>query len=89
MRAESSRIVRLSTSAVASSLDMSRRTLHRALAACGETFGAILIQARVDLAARMLQSPLLDRLTMAEIGRRAGQGSTQMHGADPAADAAG
>ena len=57
---------------VASSLSMSKRSLHRALAACGETFGAILIQARVDLAVRMLQSPLFDRVTTAEIGRRAG-----------------
>ena len=57
---------------VASSLNISKRTLHRALAACGETFGAMLIQARVDLAVRMLQSPLFDRVTTAEIGRRAG-----------------
>jgi len=57
---------------VASSLGMSTRTLHRALAACGETFGSILIQARVDLAVRMLQSPLFDRVTTAEVGRRAG-----------------
>ena len=32
----------------------------------------MLIQARVDLAVRMLQSPLFDRVTTAEIGRRAG-----------------
>jgi AraC-like DNA-binding protein len=57
---------------IASSLNISKRTLHRALAACGETFGAMLIQARVDLAVRMLQSPLFDRVTTAEIGRRAG-----------------
>jgi AraC family transcriptional activator of tynA and feaB len=57
---------------VASSLSVSKRTLHRTLAACGETFGAMLIQARVDLATRMLQSPLFDRVTTAEIGRRAG-----------------
>jgi AraC-like DNA-binding protein len=57
---------------VASSLNMSTRTLHRALAACGETFGSMLIEARVDLAVRMLQSPLFDRVTTAEIGRRAG-----------------
>lgn len=57
---------------IASSLDISKRTLHRALAAGGETFGAMLIQARVDLAVRMLQSPLFDRVTTAEIGRRAG-----------------
>jgi AraC-like DNA-binding protein len=57
---------------VATSLNMSTRTLHRALAACGETYGAMLIQARVDLAVRMLRSPLFDRVTTAEIGRRAG-----------------
>jgi AraC family transcriptional activator of tynA and feaB len=57
---------------IASSLNVSKRTLHRALAACGETFGAMLMQARVDLAARMLRSPLFDRVTAAEIGRRAG-----------------
>ena len=57
---------------VASSLNMSTRTLHRALAASGETFGAMLIEARVDLAVRMLRSPLFDRMTTAEIGRRAG-----------------
>jgi len=57
---------------IASSLHISARTLHRALAASGETFGETLIQARVDLACRMLQSPLFDRVTTAEIGRRAG-----------------
>ena len=57
---------------IASSLNISRRTLHRALGASGETFGAMLIQSRVDLAVRMLQSPLFDRVTTAEIGRRAG-----------------
>ena len=57
---------------IASSLNISTRTLHRALAACDETFGAMLIQARIDVAARMLQSPLFDRVTTAEIGRRAG-----------------
>ena len=39
---------------------------------CGETFGSMLIEARVDLAVRMLQSTLFDRVTTAEIGRRAG-----------------
>jgi len=57
---------------IASSLNISRRTLHRALGTCGDTFGAMLIQSRVDLAVRMLQSPLFDRVTTAEIGRRAG-----------------
>jgi AraC-like DNA-binding protein len=57
---------------IASSLNISKRTLHRALATCGQTFGEMLIQARVDVAARMLQSPLFDRVTAGEIGRRAG-----------------
>jgi AraC-like DNA-binding protein len=57
---------------VASSLNISGRTLHRALAVGGDTFGTMLIQARVELALRMLQSPLFDRVTTAEIGRRAG-----------------
>jgi AraC-like DNA-binding protein len=57
---------------VANSLSMSTRSLHRALAACGESFGSMLTQARVDLAVRMLQSALFDRVTTAEIGRRAG-----------------
>jgi len=57
---------------IASSLNVSKRTVHRALAACGETFGAMLIQARIDVASRMLQSPLFGRVTTAEIGRRAG-----------------
>jgi len=64
--------ISLQAADVASSLNVSKRTLHRALAACGETFGAMLIQARVDLALGMLQSPLFDRVTTAEIGRRAG-----------------
>jgi AraC-like DNA-binding protein len=57
---------------VAASLNISLRTLHRALAACGETFGGKLLEARLELAVRMLESPLMDRLTTAEIARRAG-----------------
>lgn len=57
---------------IASSLNISTRTLHRALTSCGETFGAMLLRARVDVAARMLQSPLFDRISAAEIARRSG-----------------
>ena len=57
---------------VATVLNISTRTLHRSLAANGATFGASLMAARVDLATRMLKSPLFNRLTTAEIGRRAG-----------------
>jgi AraC family transcriptional regulator, positive regulator of tynA and feaB len=57
---------------IATSLNISTRTLHRTLAACGETFGAVLMQARVDVAVRLLRSPHFDRVTTAQIGRRAG-----------------
>lgn len=57
---------------IAMALGISVRTLHRTLAACGQTFGATLMTARVALATRMLESPLMARLTISEIGRRAG-----------------
>ena len=57
---------------VAKALSISTRTLHRNLAAYNQTFGALLMSARVELANRMLRSPLFKRLTTAEIGRRAG-----------------
>lgn len=57
---------------VADALGISIRTVHRGLASCQQTFGASLMGARVELATRMLESPLFRRLTTAEIGRRAG-----------------
>jgi AraC family transcriptional regulator, positive regulator of tynA and feaB len=57
---------------IANALSIYKRTLHRAMAACGETFQEMLMQARVELASRMLKSRLFDRVTTAEIGRRAG-----------------
>lgn len=57
---------------VADALGISTRTVHRSLASCQQTFGASLMTARVDLATRMLESPLFRRLTTSEIGRRAG-----------------
>lgn len=57
---------------VAESLGISTRTLHRALGSCQRTFGAALMAARVEVATRMLESPLFRRLTSGEIGRRAG-----------------
>jgi AraC-like DNA-binding protein len=57
---------------VAASLNISVRTLHRTLAAANETFGSKLIEARARVALRMLASPSFNRLTTAEIGRRAG-----------------
>jgi AraC family transcriptional activator of tynA and feaB len=57
---------------VAAVLNLSPRTLHRVLASYGETFGRKLIDARLDVAERMLQSRLFDHVTTAEIGRCAG-----------------
>lgn len=57
---------------VADALGISTRTVHRGLASCQQTFGASLMAARVDLATRMLESPLFRRLTTSEIGRRTG-----------------
>jgi AraC-like DNA-binding protein len=57
---------------VAAELAISVRTLHRSLAASGQTFGAMLLMARVDVASRMLASPVFRRLTIAEVGARAG-----------------
>lgn len=57
---------------VASTLNISLRTLHRTLASSRETFSSTLMNARIDLAMRMLQSRLHDRVALAEIGRRAG-----------------
>jgi AraC family transcriptional regulator, positive regulator of tynA and feaB len=63
---------KLTAAEAAGCLDISLRTLHRTLAAAGQTFGTQLIDARVHIAQRMLGSPLLARVTTAEIGRRAG-----------------
>jgi AraC family transcriptional regulator, positive regulator of tynA and feaB len=57
---------------VADALGISTRTMHRALASCQQTFVACLMAARVQLATRMLESPLFRRVTTGEIGRRAG-----------------
>jgi AraC-like DNA-binding protein len=57
---------------VATSIGVSVRTLHRTLAMNGTSFSAVLMKARVDAATRMLESPLFRRLTVGEIGRRAG-----------------
>jgi len=62
----------LVASEVAETVGISTRTLHRTLAAHAEAFELLLLRARLDVAVRMLESPLFDRLTTAEIGRRAG-----------------
>jgi transcriptional regulator GlxA family with amidase domain len=62
----------LTAADVAASMNISVRTLHRSFAALNETFGEALIEARARVALRMLTSSLFNRLTTAEIGRRAG-----------------
>jgi AraC-like DNA-binding protein len=61
---------------IALSVQLSPRTLHRILASHGETFGRLLIDARLDVAQRMLESKFFRRLSTAEIGRRAGFSET-------------
>jgi AraC-like DNA-binding protein len=62
----------LTAEQVAAAVGVSVRTLHRCLSTAGKSFGALLIDARADVGIRMLGSSLLRRLTVAEIGRRAG-----------------
>ncbi|MDY0749031.1 AraC family transcriptional regulator [Paucibacter sp. R3-3] len=62
----------LTAAEVARSLDISVRTLHRSLAACGQSFGSLLIDARSTQALRMLESPIFSTENIAEIGRRCG-----------------
>lgn len=51
---------------------VSVRTLHRCLAAGGQTFEQILLDARLDRAMEMLSHSAFDALSVAEIGRRSG-----------------
>jgi AraC-like DNA-binding protein len=62
----------LTAADVAASMNISVRTLHRAFAVANESFGDKLIEARARIALRMLTSRLFNRVTTAEIGRRAG-----------------
>jgi AraC family transcriptional regulator, positive regulator of tynA and feaB len=62
----------LSAGEVAAAVGISPRSLHRCLARSGTTFGDTLIDIRCTHALRMLESPIFRRLTIAEIGRRAG-----------------
>jgi AraC family transcriptional activator of tynA and feaB len=62
----------LTAADVAATLGVSVRSLHRAMAASGQTFARRLMAERTAQAHRMLLSPALRRLTTAEIGRRVG-----------------
>ena len=62
----------LVASAVAQACSVSLRTLHRTFAAKNRTFAGVLMEVRVDEAARMLMDQRFRELTIAEIGRRCG-----------------
>jgi AraC-like DNA-binding protein len=62
----------LTAAAVAAGLGVGERSLHRALAATGQGFAALLAQTRTAAAGRLLHDPRFDRLSSAEIGRRVG-----------------
>lgn len=62
----------LTASEIAASLNISLRTMHRALADGGYSFGSLLIRSRAEIAFRMLRSMSFNRLSVAEISRRAG-----------------
>jgi AraC family transcriptional activator of tynA and feaB len=62
----------LNAADVAQALGLSVRTLHRALAGASQTFGTRLLHHRMQAAQRMLSSAAFDRLTLAEVGHRAG-----------------
>lgn len=57
---------------VAAALGVSVRSLHRAMAASGQTFAQALMAERMSAAQRMLALPALRRVSTAEIGRRVG-----------------
>jgi AraC-like DNA-binding protein len=57
---------------VAASLNMSVRTLHRVLATTKEAFGPLLIEARLRIAYRMLESRIFMNMTVSEVARRTG-----------------
>jgi AraC family transcriptional activator of tynA and feaB len=62
----------LTASDLAAQLAMSPRTVHRAMANRGMTFAQQLMACRMSAARRMLDDARFDRLSLAEIGRRAG-----------------
>jgi AraC-like DNA-binding protein len=57
---------------VAASLNLSVRTMHRVLATTKDAFGPLLIEARLRIAYRMLESRIFMNITVAEIARRTG-----------------
>ncbi len=67
----------LDVATVAAELQQPEMAVHRALAACGESFNDALISARVEAALRMLESrAFANAVSLQEIARRAGFSGT-------------
>lgn len=62
----------LTAATVAAGLGIGERSLHRALAAGGQTFAQQLMACRIAVARRLLADARFDRLAVGEIGRRVG-----------------
>lgn len=62
----------LTAATVAAMLGVSERSLHRAMAASGQTFAGQLMACRMAAARRLLDDARFDRLTVGEVGRRVG-----------------
>ena len=68
----------LTAADVAESLNIPVTNLHRLLGGRDTTFGALLLEARLELALPMLGAFSLAHLSIADIGRRAGFSNTQL-----------
>jgi len=62
----------LTAADVATAVGCSVRSLHRAMAAQGDTFAGVLMAQRMAVARQMLANPALRHVGVAEIGRRVG-----------------
>lgn len=63
---------RVTAQEVAEGLGISERSLHRCLAGTGKTFASTLLENRLATAKALLEQARFDKLTIAEIGYRAG-----------------
>jgi AraC family transcriptional regulator, positive regulator of tynA and feaB len=63
---------RVTAQELAEGLGISERSLHRCLAGTGATFAGTLLEYRLETAKALLEQARFDRLTIAEIGYRAG-----------------
>lgn len=62
----------LTVAAIAAHLQVSERTLHRALAGASLTFSGLLAECRMSVARRMLAEPRFDHVSVGGIGQKVG-----------------